>query len=80
MRNREVFPIVYIRYIFDPQNYRPISLLPLVSKIIERSIHNQFQEHLKENSLLYKYQSSFRATFSTGLCLKKLTDIILIHN
>ena len=47
----------------DPKNCRPISLLPLVSKIILKLVHYQLQDYLKENSLLYKYQSVFRANF-----------------
>ena len=38
-----------------PKNYLPISLLPLLSKIIERIIHNQTQEVLDKNNILYKY-------------------------
>ena len=30
----------------DPKNYRSISLLPLISKIIEKSIHYQLQDYL----------------------------------
>ena len=37
----------------DPQNYRPISRLPLLSKIIERIIHDQTEEFLGKNKLLY---------------------------
>ena len=44
----------------DPKNYRPISLLPLISKIFERAIHDQLQHFLEENKILYKYQSGFR--------------------
>ena len=33
----------------DPKNYRPISLLPLVSKIIEKSIHFQVQHLIRKN-------------------------------
>ena len=61
----------------DPKNYRPISLLPLVSKIIEKTIHLQTQDYLNRNGLLYKYQSGFRANFSTDSCLAQLTDFIL---
>ena len=38
----------------DPKNYRPISLLPLISKIFERAIHDQLQHFLEENKILYK--------------------------
>ena len=61
----------------DLKNYRPISLLPVVSKIIEKTIQIQTQEYLDKNGLLYKYQSGFRANFSTDSCLVQLTDFIL---
>ena len=47
----------------DPKNYRPISLLPLISKIFERAIHDQLQYFLEENKILYKYQSGFRKSY-----------------
>ena len=34
-----------------PKNYRPISLLPLISKIIEKIIHDQTQVYLNENNI-----------------------------
>ena len=46
-----------------PRNYRPISLLPLISKIIEKVIHDQTQAFLDKNKILYKFQSGFRKTF-----------------
>ena len=61
----------------DPKNYRPTSLSPAVSKIIEKTNHIQAQEHLDKNGFSYKYQSGFRAKFSANLCLVKLTDFIL---
>ena len=50
------------------KNYRLISLLPLVSKIIGKTIHVQTQEYLNKNGLLCKYQSGFRASFSADSC------------
>ena len=52
----------------DPKNYRPISLLPLVSKIIEKSIHFQIEDYLNKKKLIYMYQSGFRMNHSTDLC------------
>ena len=37
------------------KNYRPISLLPLISKVIENFIHNQTQNFLDRNMILYRY-------------------------
>ena len=49
----------------DPKNYRPISLMLLVSRIVEKLMHYQLQDYLKENDLLFKHQSGFEANFST---------------
>ena len=61
----------------DPKNYRPISLLPLISKIIEKVIHDQMQIYLSENNILYEYQSGFRTNHSTDFALSFLNDKIL---
>ena len=58
----------------DPQNYRSISLLPLISKVIEKVVHNQTQTFLDENNILYNSQSGFRKKYSTDSCLALLTD------
>ena len=57
-----------------PKNYRPISLLPLISKIIEKVIHDQTQEFLDANKVLYKFQSGFRKGYSTDSCLSYLNN------
>ena len=60
----------------DPKNYRPISLLPLISKIIEKIIHNQTQNFLDKNNVIYRYQSGFRKFYSTDSCLSYLNNKI----
>ena len=45
---------------------------------IERIIHNQTQEFLDKNNILYKYQSGFRKHHSTDTCLSYLTDKVKI--
>ena len=61
----------------DPSNYRPISLLPLISKIFEKIVHDQMIDYLVQYNILYKYQSVFRTKHSTDLCLSYLNDKIL---
>ena len=58
----------------DPKNYRPISLLPILSKIFERIVHDQTQFYFEENNLFYKLQSGFRKNHSTNFCLSYLND------
>ena len=61
----------------EPKNYRPISLLPLISKLIERVIHRLVLVHLDKNEILFKFQSGFRSNHSTDSCLSYLNDKIL---
>ena len=44
----------------QPCNYRPISLLSLISKVIEKLIHDQTSTFLNSKNLLYTYESGFR--------------------
>ena len=60
----------------EAKNYRPISLLPLVSKIFEKVIHSQTQTYLDKNDILYKFQSGFRQNHSTDTALSYLTNKI----
>ena len=60
----------------EPGNYRPVSILSVTSKILERMVYNQLDHYLKETNLLYKLQSGFRPFFSTGTCLTFLMDYI----
>ena len=49
-----------------PSNYRPISLLSGVSKVLEKIIFKHVFNHLLENKLLYKFQSGFIPGHSTS--------------
>ena len=52
-------------------------LLPLISKDLEKVIHDETNAFLKGNNLLYNYRSEFRTNNSTILYLSFLTDKIL---
>ena len=49
-------------------------LLPLISKVLEKVIHDETNAFLKGNNLLYNYRSEFRTNNSTILYLSFLTD------
>ena len=53
----------------DPLNYRPISVLPVMSKVLERWVFNQLYKYLNDNNLLTDSQFGFRPKFSSLLAL-----------
>ena len=57
-------------------NYRPISLLPAISKVFERIIFNQLYEYFSSNNLFYKSQYGFRKKHSTEMAALELIDKI----
>ena len=61
----------------NSSNYRPISLLPLISRIIQKLIHEQTSSFLSNNEILYNYQSGFSKNHLTDSCLTFLHDKIL---
>ncbi|KAK3085363.1 hypothetical protein FSP39_002164 [Pinctada imbricata] len=62
-----------------PENYRPVSILSIVSKLLEKAIYNQLERFLVENNLLYEFQSGFRKSYSTDSCLIHLVDHIKLQ-
>ena len=57
-------------------NYRPISLLPLFSKIFEKIIYKRLYTYFNDNKLIYHQQFGFRANHSTNHALISLTEQI----
>ena len=55
-------------------NYRPISILSIVSKVIEKIVQKQLINFLDENKLLSTRQFGFRAKMSTELAATLLLD------
>ena len=58
----------------DLNNYRPISLLPAISKIIEKVIYNQTYNYFDHNKIFYAHQYGFRKQHSTELAVLELVD------
>jgi hypothetical protein len=60
----------------DLSSYRPISNLPFISKIVEKSISQQITEHLNKNNLFDQHQFAYRSNHSCELALLTLTNFI----
>ena len=60
-------------------NYRPISILPSISKVFERIIFNQIQNYFHVNNLYFCSQYGFRKEHSTELAVLELIDRITQH-
>ena len=61
----------------NASNYRPISILPTISKILEKAVHTQFYAYLTENNLISPNQFGFRLKSSTVTAASQLSDKIL---
>lgn len=87
--NTGCFPSVFKKAIVTPiyksgdknniENYRPISVLPVIAKILEKLINNRLKKFLTENSLLSNNQFGFRNGISTEDAVLALSNTICKH-
>ena len=62
----------------DCGNYRPISVIPAIAKILEKLISDQLIEYLN-NNIISNQQSGFRKSHSTETALMQITDQYLFY-
>ena len=58
------------------KNYRPVSLLSVVSKVFEKLVNNRIVDHLQKCGLFSDFQYRFRSCRSTGDLLTVVSDRI----
>ena len=74
------FKLAKVKPIFEKgrnhnfSNYRPISLLPILSKVIEKVVHEQTTKFLNDNKIFYKYHSGFRNNHPADLFLSFISE------
>ena len=72
----KVIPIHKGDEITDSTNYRPISLLSVFDKLIEKVMLNRLLKFLEKNNILYKYQFGFGKNHATTHALTEVIDYI----
>ena len=72
-----IMPLPKTKKPVEYKDLRPISILPILSKLIEKVLNMQIREHLDKFKILPPTQSGFRASHSCSTALLKVTDDIL---
>lgn len=62
----------------DPKNYRPISLLPVLSKIFEKIVKKRLLSHLNANNIICKRQYGYQKGISTSDAIDSLIDDVVL--
>ncbi|KAJ4433300.1 hypothetical protein ANN_15559 [Periplaneta americana] len=75
-KNVFVRPIPQVKTPTTPNDCRPISILPTLSKALERIVHRQLIDYLNRYELLDTCQSGFRTRHSTATALLEVTEDI----
>ena len=70
----KVFPIHKSADTNEVNNFRPISLLSSLTKLLERHLHKHLSHHLRRYDLLHPNQSGFRQSHSCETALLKLAE------
>ena len=78
-KNARVLPMYKSGDTNDVSNYRPISVLPVCSKILERHVYDHYYRYLMKYKLLLDQQSGFRKHHSCQTILLKLTDYLIAN-
>jgi hypothetical protein len=73
----KVIPLYKKKEKHNPENYRPISLLSTLNKIMEKLMYKRLITFLNKYKILYAYQFGFRQGHSTSLALIEIIDNIL---
>ena len=61
----------------SPANYRPVSNLPFLSKILERIVHKQVTLYLSESNLFPPFQFAYRSRHSTETAVLKVFSNVI---
>ena len=75
-KHAKVIPMYKKKSKLDVGNYRPVSVLTSISKVLEKAVHCQVEGYCNANNIIFPMQSGFRKSFSTDSCLIYFHDYI----
>ena len=75
-KTARISPIPKITQPVELKDYRPVSILPVLSKVYEKLVLQQLAVFIERESVYYQYQSGYRKNHSTAASLLKLHNDI----
>ena len=76
LKTASISPIPKITRPVELKDYRPVSILPVLSKVFEKLVLQQLAVFIERESVYHQYQSGYRNNHSTATLLLKLHDDI----
>ena len=76
LKKAKIIPLHKGDSVLSVANYRPISLLPIFSKVFERLIYNQFVDYIEVNNILDELQFGFQKNKSTEHAISSIISSI----
>ena len=73
-KTAKVIPLFKSGDSLNPKNYRPVAMLPILSKVLEKVVFCQVSKYMEKNSLMHPNHHGFRQNHSTATCLIQLYD------
>ena len=73
-KKSKVIPLYKKEDPLNPKNYRPVAMVPILSKILERAVFNQIIAYLDHNRLLHPNHHAYRAQHNTNTALVQMYD------
>ena len=73
-KEAKVFPVYKSGAKSNMNNYRPISIISIIAKTMEKLVHKQIYSYLQQNNILIEAQHGFRPLHSTASALLKITN------
>ena len=74
-KTAKIIPLLKKDSPLDPKNYRPVALLPIFSKILEKVVFVQIVDYLNTNNLYHPNHHGFRAQHNTVTAMIQMYDV-----